>query len=70
MRRRSESDSTRLLGLFSSNIKVHHGTAVSGLPFINLEKGLIPNEVEPPRVSRRLQLLREWSHEQVEQVFT
>ncbi len=25
--------------------------------------------VEPPRDLRRLQLLREWSHEQVEQVF-
>ena len=30
----------------------------------------VPKNFEPPRVLRRLQRLREWSHEQVEQVFT
>ena len=31
---------------------------------------LVVLDLEPPRFSRRLQLLRRWSHEEVEQVLT
>jgi len=34
-----------------------------------LQRASLP-KFEPPRILRRLQFLRRWSHEQVEQVFT
>ena len=42
------------------------------IPFdaAGLRAKLLAYTDEPPRILRRLQLLRRWSHEQVEQVFT
>ena len=50
-----------------------HGAVAFFTLSSGLKLALWPREslaAEPPRDLRRLQLLRRWSHEQVEQVFT
>lgn len=51
---------------------LHLDSSVLGAASVSrqLSAEIVARHHEPPRFSRRLQLLRRWSHEQVEQVLT
>ncbi|MDE2308692.1 MAG: hypothetical protein KGJ97_10430 [Xanthomonadaceae bacterium] len=50
-------------------MKSHTSHLGIALIIAGLSIGMIAHAAEPPRDLRRLQLLREWSHEQVYEVF-